>query len=181
MSSCMKTQMLSEQPLRLKRPVYAPVYAPLRWNRKRGSYSGDYSDYKNAPWRSCDFRGDFFATMVATFLRLCPSDFAPATLPLRLWRRQTHPRRPWWSDQGRSPKKIGLPTLNTPGPPPATPGPGPPTTAQEAPRREHRRPDMQPPPPPERPTEGHGKRHTRKRRERKRHTQAQGGHRTKEK
>lgn len=46
-------------------------------------------------------------------------------MPLRLWRRQTHPRKPRRSDQGRPSQKIGLPLPNTPGTPPATPGPGP--------------------------------------------------------
>lgn len=76
---------------------------------------------------------------VATFT---PSDYnsAPLTvkmvggaliLPQRLWRRQTHPRKPRRSDQGRPSQKIGRATLNTPGTPPATPGPGP---AHDGPR-----------------------------------------------
>nr|DAE35944.1 MAG TPA: hypothetical protein [Caudoviricetes sp.] len=107
--------------------------------------------------------------------RLC--DFSSATLA----QADTPTRKPWRSDQGKPPKKIGWATPNTPGTPPAAPGPGPPTAATEALRREHRRPDMQAPPPRERPAEDHRKRHTRQRRERKRHTQAQGRRRTKEK
>lgn len=67
----------------------------------------DYSDYEGVP-ESSDFRA------------------LPHRLStLRLWRRQTHPRKPRRSDQGRPPKKIGWATPNTPAAPPATPGPRP--------------------------------------------------------
>ena len=72
----------------------------------------DYSDYEGAP-ESSDFRA--LPHRLST-LRLCPQ---------RLWRRQTHPRKPRRSDQGRPPKEIGWATPNTPAAPPATPGPGP--------------------------------------------------------
>lgn len=60
--------------------------------------------------------------------RLC--DFAAATLA----QADTPTRKPWRSDQGRPPQKIGLPTPSTPGPPPAMPGPGTPHDGPRSPQ-----------------------------------------------
>ena len=129
----------------------------------------DYSDYEGAP-ESSDFRA--LPHRLST-LRLFPSDFGSG--------RHTHPEA-LSERSGQPPEKIGRTTPDTPGPPPAMPGSGPPPRRPpKAPRRAHRRRDMQAQPPQERPTEGRGERHTRKRRGRKRHTQAQESHRTKEK
>ena len=129
----------------------------------------DYSDYEGAP-ESSDFRA--LPYRLST-LRLCPSDFGAG--------RHTHPEalaeRSW-----QPPKKSAGPRQTRtdrlrPCLDQGRPHDGP----QKPPRRAHRRRDIQAQPPPERPTEGRGERHTRKRRGRKRHTQAQESNRTKEK
>lgn len=128
----------------------------------------DYSDYEGAP-ESSDFRA--LPHRLST-LRLCPSDFGAG--------RHTRPEA-LAERSGQPPQKIGRPTPNTPGTPPAMPGPGPPTTAPEAPTRENRREDMQAQPVQERPTEGHGGRHTPTKARRRRRATPQESHRTKEK
>lgn len=82
----------------------------------------DYSDYEGAP-ESSDFRA--LPYRLST-LRLCPSDFGAG--------RHTHPET-LAERSGKTPQKIGRPTQDTPGPPPAMPGPGPP------PRRPQKPPD----------------------------------------
>lgn len=74
----------------------------------------DYSDYEGAP-ESSDFRA--LPLRLSTF-RLF--DFAPATLS----QADAPPEAPA-ERSGQTHEKIGLPTLDTPGTPPATPGPGP--------------------------------------------------------
>ena len=126
----------------------------------------DYSDYEGAP-ESSDFRA--LPHRLST-LRLFPSDFGagrhthPEALAERSWQ---HPKKSAGPRRTRPDRLRPCLDLDRP------------TTAPEAPRREHRRPDMQAPPPQERPTEGHGRRHTRKRIGRKRHTQAQESRRAK--
>lgn len=129
----------------------------------------DYSDYEGAP-ESSDFRA--LPHRLST-LRLCLCDFGAG--------RHTRTEAPA-ERSGQIPQKIGRPTQDTPGPPPAMPGPGPPQRRPtEAPRRENRREDMQAQPVPERPTDGHGKRHTPTQARRGRRTTQQDGRRTKEK
>lgn len=129
----------------------------------------DYSDYEGAP-ESSDFRA--LPHRLST-LRLCPSDFGAG--------RHTHPEA-LAERSGQPPKKSAGPRKTRqdrlrpclgPGPPPRRP--------PEAPRREHRRQDMQAPPPRERPTEGHGERHTPTQARRGRHATLRESHRTKEK
>ena len=70
----------------------------------------DYSDYEGAPESS-----DFLAL-----------PYRLSTLPKRLWHRQTPPPGSPGGSIMAAPEKIGRPTQDTPGPPPAMPGPGPP-------------------------------------------------------
>ena len=128
----------------------------------------DYSDYEGAP-ESSDFRALHYRLST---LRLCPSDFGSGrhTHTEALAEQSGQPMKKSAAHAGHARSASGHAWTRTT-----------PTAAPEAPRREHRRPDIQAPPPPERPTEGHGKRHARKRRGRKRHTQAQESRRTKEK
>ena len=148
----------------------------------------DYSDYEGAP-ESSDFRA--LPHRLST-LRLFPSDFGAG--------RHTHPEA--LADRsGQHPKKSPGPNRTRPDQTghartkPDTPGPNRtrpdrlrpcldpdrPGRPPKAPRREHRRKDIQAQPPRERPTEGHGRRHTRKRIGRKGNTQAQESRRAKEK
>ena len=80
----------------------------------------DYSDYEGAP-ESSDFRA--LPHRLST-LRLCLCDFDAG--------RHT-PGSPGGAIRADPRKKIGLPTLNTPGTPPATPGPGPPPRRPQTP------------------------------------------------
>ena len=128
----------------------------------------DYSDYEGAP-ESRDFRA--LPHRLST-LRLFPSDFGSG--------RHTHPEalaEQSWQPPKKSdgPRHTRLDRLrpcldqDRPGRP------------KKAPRRAHRRRDMQAQPPPERPTEGHGERNTPTQARRRRHATPQGGRRTKEK
>lgn len=129
----------------------------------------DYSDYEGAP-ESSDFRA--LPHRLST-LRLCPSDFGAGrhTRPEALAERSgktPQKNRPAHAGHARTASGHAW-TRTTP------------TTAPEAPKREHRRRDMQAPPPRERPTEGHGRRHTPTQERRRRCTTQQESRRTKEK
>ena len=128
----------------------------------------DYSDYEGAP-ESSDFRA--LPYRLST-LRLCPSDFGAG--------RHTRPEA-LAERSGQHPKKSAGPRRTRPDRLRPCLDPERPTTAPETPRREHRREDMQAPPVPERPTEGHGERHTPTPARRRRHATPQESRRTKEK
>lgn len=128
----------------------------------------DYSEYEGAP-ESSDFRA--LPQRLST-LRLCPSDFGAG--------RHTHPEA-LAERSGQPPKKSAGPRRTHPDRLRPCLDPERPTTATEAPKRAHRREDMQAPPPRERPAEGHGRRHTPTQARRRRRTTPQGSRRTKEK
>lgn len=128
----------------------------------------DYSDYEGAP-ESSDFRA--LPYRLST-LRLCLCDFGAGRRtpgsPGGAIRADPAKNRPAHAGHARTASGHARTRTTS-------------TTAPEAPRREHRRQDMQVPPPRERPTEGHWKRHTPTQARRGRRTTQQDGRRTKEK
>ena len=128
----------------------------------------DYSDYEGAP-ESSDFRA--LPHRLST-LRLFPSDFGSGrhTHTEALAERSGQPMKKSAAHAGHARTASGHAWTRT-----AQDG------TQKPTRRAHRRRDMQAQPPRERPAEGHGRRHTRKRMGRKRNTQAQESRRAKEK
>ena len=128
----------------------------------------DYSDYEGAP-ESSDFRA--LPHRLST-LRLFPSDFGAG--------RHTHPEalaeRSWQPTKKSDGPRQTRPDRLRPCLDPDRPGRPP-----KAPRREHRRPDMQAPPPRERPTESHGRHHTPTQARRRRHATPQESRMEKEK